>query len=659
MNRLVFTLFLCVQFAVGFVPKWAGVRARSGGLLASRRYESSPDDRAGDTEGRGTRRFPISKTYYENYLKRLNSNNHTIRDSNILGDDSDFYRDFDGDVNVTTVESDSDKDSDNYGYGSSRRRIGGRRRRPPPSIGGIRIIIGKGGLELNGDMDGDGTDNELDPEGFFGIRGEGDGSSRGGPSDEDDNDDDSYESFKRRGNKKSDNFEVLNKFPIRFKDVGGYESVKDELMQCVDILKNYTKYSKYNIRMPRGLILEGPPGNGKTLLAKAFAGEANVGFIPVSGSQFQEKYVGVGSNRVRELFQLAAKNSPCIIFIDEIDAIGRKRSSDGESSSNERDNTLNELLVQLDGFHNFTGVFIIGATNRIDLLDPALVRPGRIDKKIFIGLPNKETREKVLNIHIRGKPYNKDTVTIDNVLDMTDGFSCAQIENLLNEAMLNSLRHDRHEINMTDIESVMNKIMVGWEPEQHAFDDEFIDRISVHEMGHVMMGMISKNHPKVRKVLINLHSPNSPGYTVFDRSTNSPLYTKESLFEHLMILLSGRIAEEIVFGVSVTTGAINDFEEALKLAEKMVMYYGMGENLIYPHNSEKYKKKIDDEVAQLIKDAYAYASFALRKMSAFIRIGADRLKSTRILYYEDLDKMIQEHDETRESVMLLKDKSLT
>jgi cell division protease FtsH len=203
---------------------------------------------------------------------------------------------------------------------------------------------------------------------------------------------------------------------------------------------------------------------------------------------------------------------------------------------------------------------------------------------------------------------------------------------------------------MSDIETVMNKIMVGWQPEQHTFDDDFIDRIAVHEMGHVIMGMISKNHAKVRKVMINLHSPNSPGYTVFDRSPNSPLYTKEALFEHLMILLAGRIAEEIVFGVSVTTGAINDFEEALKLSERMITYYGMGENLIYPHNSEKYKRKIDDEVAALIKDAYAYASFALRKMQLFIRIGADSLKTKRILYCEDLDKLVQNHKESHDSL---------
>ena len=573
----------------------------------------------------GIKKYPLSKNYYERYVKRLNSNNHSLSDKYILGlaeDSSNFYDEFNGDVNIT------DKKVDEIDYRSNRRN----RRNP---ITGIRIIIGS-------------NDNPLsigDGELPFDVDDE----------DEDVHEDDSYETFKHRANKKSSNFEVMTKFNTRFKDVGGYESVKEELLQCVDILKNHTKYSKYNVRVPRGLILEGPPGNGKTLLAKAFAGEARVGFIPVSGSQFQDKYVGVGSTRIRELFHLANQNAPCIIFIDEIDAVGRMRSTDGESSSMERDSTLNELLVQLDGFQNMTGVFIIGATNRADLLDPALTRPGRIDKKIFIGLPDKMTRKKVLDIHSRGKPYNKNTVKLEDVVDMTDGLSCAQIENLMNEAMLNSLRRNREEINITDIESVMNKIMVGWQPNEHDFSMDTLDRISIHELGHAAMGLVCKNHAKVKKVMINLFSPSSPGYTVFESSKTTPIHTRETLFEHLMILLSGRIAEELFFGISVTTGAINDFEEALKLAEKMVVYYGMGKHIIYPRNSEKYRKQIDDEILNIIKDAYAYANFVLKKMDKFIRIGADRLKNERILQVEDLRTIIESDTELKETVEILDD----
>jgi len=440
--------------------------------------------------------------------------------------------------------------------------------------------------------------------------------------------------------RKSENFEVIVNHPFRFTDIGGYENVKSELMQCVDILKNYEKYSKYNVRIPKGLILEGPPGNGKTLLAKAFAGECNVSFIAVSGSEFQEKYVGVGSSRVRELFALAKKNVPCIVFIDEIDAIGRTRSSDGETSSSERDNTLNELLVAMDGFKNNKGIFLIGATNRADLLDPALMRPGRIDKRIFIGLPDEKTRKAILDIHIQGKPYDESGVIFNDLVDTTSGLSGAQIENLLNEAMLNALRYNREKISKEDMEIVLNKIMVGWQPNQHQFSEAIMNQILIHEMGHAVMGMVSKNHSKMRKVIINLSSPNTPGYTLFEQDKDN-IYTREGLLEHLSILLGGRIAEEIFYGIgSVSSGAINDFEEALKLAQKMVIYYGMGNQLIYPSLSEKYKEIIDNDVSDLIQTAYNVTYSALIKQKKVIMEGVNVLKKDGILEYTGLEKIM-------------------
>lgn len=449
---------------------------------------------------------------------------------------------------------------------------------------------------------------------------------------------------------KTKNFEVLKKPNTNFSHVGGYENVKDELKQCVDILKNYPKYQKYNVRVPKGLILEGPPGTGKTLIAKALAGEAKCSFIPVSGSDFQEKYVGVGPTRIKELFRLARENVPCIIFIDEIDAVGRKRSSDGESSSNERDNTLNALLVELDGFKNTTGIFMVAATNRFDLLDNALTRPGRIDKKIFIGLPDKKTRDAIINIHIQGKPCDN-SIDLPNLIEITDGLSGAQIENLLNEAMLNALRYNRTEFNFNDFDIIMNKMMVGWQPNEHQFTSDIIDHIAIHEMGHAVVGFFSKHHSKMSKVVINLSSPKSPGYTVFESSTSN-IYVRESLFEHLMILLSGRIAEEVFYNVSVTTGALNDFEEALKLAEKMVLYYGMGSNVIYPSNSEKYKELIDNDVIELINNAYNCAQMIIMTAKDLISETSEILKRDKLLKADALESLINE--KYKELITLIK-----
>jgi cell division protease FtsH len=478
-----------------------------------------------------------------------------------------------------------------------------------PQQGELRIIIGGGG-----GMFGQPQEN-FDDDDMFQRR---------------------FSAGNRNNNKKtrSENFEIVTNSPCSFKDVGGYQNIKLELEQCIDVISNYTKYANYNVRTPKGLIFEGPPGNGKTLLAKALAGEANTSFIAVSGSEFQEKYVGVGSSRIRELFKLATENIPCIVFIDEIDALGRKRTSDGDTSGNERDSTLNELLVAMDGFKNTSGVFLIGATNRADLLDPALIRPGRIDKRIFINNPDEETREAILNIHLQGKPRD-DTVTMPDLIENTQGYSGAQIENLVNEAMLLALREDRDKFSIADVDAVYNRVIGGWQPTKHEFTPAIIDQIAIHELGHAVVGMLAKHHGKMKKVVINLSAPNTPAYTLFESSSNS-FATREALFEHLMILLAGRIAEEVFYDVSVTTGAINDFEEALKLAQKMICYYGMGKQLIYPSMSEKYKEMIDSEVTTLIQDAYGYAEFIIRNSKDLIEEGAMILKRDELLTSEKM-----------------------
>lgn len=533
------------------------------------------------------KKYPISRGYYEKYIRRLNSNNITIQNEELLGNDDLF----------------SHLPQENL------QKIPGNETFPT----GYRIIINKNIVS------------------GFNIPFEND-------DEDEDGGDDFYKRMKGHGSKKSENFEVFKKSPIKFKDVGGYDTVKFELCQCIDLLQNHTKYSKFNVRVPKGLIFEGPPGNGKTLLAKALAGEAKTAFIPVSGSEFQDKYIGVGPGKIRELFELAKKNIPCIIFIDEIDALGRTRGNDGQSSGVERDNTLNELLIALDGFKNSTGIFIIGATNRADLLDKALLRPGRIDKRIFIGNPDEKTRKAIIDIHLKGKP-KEENVSETELIDITAGFSGAQIENILNEAMLNALRYGREAISNEDIDIIFNKMLAGWQPTEHQFTNDIIDHIAIHELGHAIVGLFSKHHSKMTKVVINLSSPNSPAYTVFENA-NSNIYTREALFEHLMILLSGRIAEEVFYGVSVTTGAINDFEEAYKLADKMITYYGLGERIIYPSNSETYKEMIDDEISRLIEDAYRYSEFIIQNSKEFISEGAELLKEKKTVKADELIELM-------------------
>ena len=433
-------------------------------------------------------------------------------------------------------------------------------------------------------------------------------------------------------NVQSENFQLIKNSTYTFNNIGGYELIKEELMQCADILINYTKYEKYNVRIPKGIILEGPPGNGKTLMAKCFSGEINIGFIPVSGAQFQEKYVGVGASRVRELFDLAATNVPCIIFIDELDALGRKRSSD-QASNTEHDSTLNELLVNLDGFKSANGIFVIGATNRIDLLDTALTRPGRIDKKIYIGNPDKQTRKNILDIHLVNKPLEQ-TITMDYLVELTNGFSGAQIENLLNEAMLYVLRQNRYEINKADINMIANRVLVGFQSTKNALTEDVIYQVAVHEIGHALVGLFTK-HRKLIKITINLFSPKTLGFTLFEPASNN-IQTKEQLINEIMVLLGGRIAEEIIFkNTNISSGASQDIQQVKTIAEQMIVHLGMGDKIVISD-----PQKINVEIDNIISIAYERAKIILSNTEPLIKDAAKLLTLNHELTPEMITNLI-------------------
>jgi cell division protease FtsH len=323
---------------------------------------------------------------------------------------------------------------------------------------------------------------------------------------------------------------------------------------------------------------------------------------------------------------------PCIIFIDEIDAIGGRRTN-GDSSQDHA-STLNELLVNLDGFKSTKGIFVMGATNRVDLLDSALLRPGRIDKKIFVGNPDEKTRDRIIRIHLEGKPHQLD---ISTLVGMTNGFSGAQIENLLNEAMLYVLRSDRECITMKDIEIISTRILVGLQSSETKVSTDMLYQVAVHEMGHALVGYFTK-HKKLVKVMINLWSPTSLGFTLFE--PESTLMTKDGFMYELMILLGGRIAEELVCK-SITTGASHDFIQAKLIAEKMVVDYGMGSHMLIPHGSDHYRKRIDDEIDTILATAYNQAKTLLLRVEPLLKMLADVLVRDHVLTNEDITRLLK------------------
>ncbi|MFD1337342.1 ATP-dependent zinc metalloprotease FtsH [Oceanobacillus iheyensis] len=367
-----------------------------------------------------------------------------------------------------------------------------------------------------------------------------------------------------------------DKKKVRFKDVAGADEEKQELVEVVEFLKDPRKFSQVGARIPKGVLLVGPPGTGKTLLARAVAGEAGTPFFSISGSDFVEMFVGVGASRVRDLFENAKKNAPCIIFIDEIDAVGRQRGAGLGGGHDEREQTLNQLLVEMDGFGANEGIIIIAATNRADILDPALLRPGRFDRQIMVDRPDVKGREAVLGVHAQNKPLDAN-VDLKTIAMRTPGFSGADLENLLNEAALIAARDDRKKLNQLDIDEAIDRVIAGPAKKSRVISQKERNIVAYHESGHTVIGMVLDDADVVHKVTI-VPRGQAGGYAVMLPREDRYFMTKPELFDKITGLLGGRVAEEIIFG-EVSTGASNDFQRATNIAHKMITEYGMSDKI--------------------------------------------------------------------------------
>ena len=427
---------------------------------------------------------------------------------------------------------------------------------------------------------------------------------------------------------------------VRFSDVAGAEEEKQELVEVVEFLKDPRKFTALGARIPAGVLLEGPPGTGKTLLAKAVAGEANVPFFSISGSEFVEMFVGVGASRVRDLFENAKKNAPAIIFIDEIDAVGRQRGTGMGGGHDEREQTLNQLLVEMDGFEGTEGVIVIAATNRSDVLDPALLRPGRFDRQILVGRPDVKGREAILKVHARNKKLAKE-VDLKVIAQQTPGFSGAELENLLNEAALVAARRDKKAIDKLDVDEAHDRVIAGPAKKDRAISEKERKMVAFHEAGHTIVGMVLSDARVVHKVTI-VHRGRAGGYAIMLPKEDRFLMTKKELFEQVVGLLGGRAAEEFIFNEK-TTGASNDFEQATGIVRSMITEYGMYDELgtvQYEGNhqvfigrdygqtkaySDQVAFEIDNAVRSIMKEAYAQALQILEEHKDQLTLIAEKL----------------------------------
>jgi len=469
------------------------------------------------------------------------------------------------------------------------------------------------------------------------------------------------------GKSKSE-FQMVPDTGVTFEEVAGCDGAKLELAEVVDFLKQPEAYTANGCRIPRGVILDGPPGTGKTLLAKAVAGEAGVPFISISGSEFVEMFVGVGASRVRDIFTQAKKNAPCIIFIDEIDAVARQRGAGFAGGNDEREQTINQILVEMDGFDGNPGIITIAATNRVDILDNALLRPGRFDRKITVDLPDYKGRAKILGVHARGKPLETD-VDLEAIARRTPGFSGAQLENLMNEAAITAARKDKATVGWEEIDGAVDRIMVGLEKKGGAEGQVARKKelVAYHEAGHAVVGALMPDYDQVQKVTIIPRSNGAGGLTFFapaDSRLEGGMYSKQYLESQLAVALGGRLAEEIIFGEdNVTTGASNDIQQVANTAKNMVKQWGMSDKvgalaLGSPQQGGPFMGRamgqpqtqwggrimgtVDMEVERLVNNSYMTAKKVLTENRELLEHLAKTLVEQEVVSAEEFQMMLVE-----------------
>lgn len=452
---------------------------------------------------------------------------------------------------------------------------------------------------------------------------------------------------------------------VTFSDVAGIEQAKLELTEVVDFLKNAERFTAVGAKIPKGVLLVGPPGTGKTLLARAVAGEAGVPFFSISGSEFVEMFVGVGASRVRDLFEQAKSNAPCIVFIDEIDAVGRQRGAGLGGGNDEREQTLNQLLTEMDGFEGNTGIIIIAATNRPDVLDAALLRPGRFDRQVVVDRPDYQGRLEILNVHARGKTLSKD-VDLDRIARRTPGFTGADLSNLLNEAAILAARRNLTEISMDEVNDAIDRVLAGPEKKDRVMSEKRKELVAYHEAGHALVGALMPDYDPVQKISI-IPRGRAGGLTWFTPSEDrmdSGLYSRSYLQNQMAVALGGRIAEEIVYGdEEVTTGASNDLQQVARVARQMVTRFGMSERLgqvalgrqqgnmflgrdIMSERdfSEETAAAVDDEVRNLVEQAYRRAKTVLVENRTVLDQLAQMLIDRETVDAEELQELLMVSD---------------